>query len=223
MLECIFFSQVHKVQHYQERLYLALILQVDIMSRCSRNGTEQLACTISYSVYWHHIHRNPRVGKTYNYQRRTQLLHHAYKNHQQHLMQRVFQEKAEGKAIELCGDARSDSPGKRIYVSWLSLKCKGTKAWVHCHVTSSWLTQNIVSFYRPQLQVFYIFIPAPIHCWDSSFWIATGRSNNQLKDSVGTYSHGWKCWHPSRLVGFWAKLTHFWRFFDEIIKSGYFQ
>lgn len=39
------------------------------------------------------------------------VVHQAYEEHRQNLMQEVMQLKADGNAIELSGDARSDSPG----------------------------------------------------------------------------------------------------------------
>ncbi|XP_056457818.1 uncharacterized protein LOC130391621 [Gadus chalcogrammus] len=39
------------------------------------------------------------------------VVHFAYKDHHENLIRRLIRQKAEGESIELCGDARSDSPG----------------------------------------------------------------------------------------------------------------
>lgn len=51
------------------------------------------------------------------------VIHQAYKEHQLNLIQRTMQVKAEGNPIELCGDARSDSPGNITLV--FEIECTG--------------------------------------------------------------------------------------------------
>lgn len=59
------------------------------------------------------------------------VIHQAYKEHQQNLIQRIMQLKAEGKPVELCGDARSDSPGHSCKYSTYSFQLLSTAEIIH--------------------------------------------------------------------------------------------
>lgn len=60
------------------------------------------------------------------------VIHQAYKEHQQNLIQRIMQVKAEGKPFELCGDAsRSDSPGLSCKYSTYSFQLLSTNEIIH--------------------------------------------------------------------------------------------
>lgn len=54
------------------------------------------------------------------------IVHFAYKTHHENLIKRLLRQKAEGESIELCGDARSDSPGECFFFSLIhgSMDCK---------------------------------------------------------------------------------------------------
>lgn len=54
-------------------------------------------------------------------------VHFAYKTHHENIIKRLLRQKAEGASIELCGDARSDSPGECFIFFLLihgSMDCK---------------------------------------------------------------------------------------------------
>ncbi|CAM4425782.1 unnamed protein product [Leuciscus chuanchicus] len=59
------------------------------------------------------------------------VIHQAYKEHQEKLIQRIMQVQAEGKPVELCGDARSDSPGHNCKYSTYSFQLLSSNEIIH--------------------------------------------------------------------------------------------
>ncbi|XP_063049438.1 uncharacterized protein LOC134445044 isoform X2 [Engraulis encrasicolus] len=59
------------------------------------------------------------------------VIHFAYKDQQDYLIKRLVREKELGKSIELCGDARCDSPGYSSKYSTYSLQLLSTQEIVH--------------------------------------------------------------------------------------------
>ena len=76
---------------------------------------------------WADLMNIPIPGKTQYYLIQSNLIpviNNAYKDQQEKIMARLIQLSASGKKMELCGDARCDSPGKYVHKLNIGLTIK---------------------------------------------------------------------------------------------------
>lgn len=96
------------------------------------------------------------------------VTNHAYKGQQQKILERIFQLSAAGQKLEMCGDARCDSPGKHCYSSDFGLLS-------NIHNIFFYKIRHVCFSKRLQLQVQHLFFSRWCNKRDSSFWTSTGK------------------------------------------------
>ncbi|KAL2076360.1 hypothetical protein ACEWY4_028061 [Coilia grayii] len=144
----------------------------------------------------------PKNTQFYSVQR-TYLIpavNHAYKVHQQKHLDRITQQSASGVKLELCGDARCDSPGYSCKYSMYSFQDDATKEIVHFELVqvteaSSSVAMEAMGFKRGLNHLLSLGVDVGVMATDRSPSI-----RKIMRESYANIRHEYDPWHVSKSV-----------------------
>ncbi|KAL0153959.1 hypothetical protein M9458_050716 [Cirrhinus mrigala] len=126
------------------------------------------------------------------------VTNHAYKGQQQKILERIFQLSAAGQKLEMCGDARCDSPGYSCKYSTYSFQDDATKEILHFELVqvteaSSSVAMEAMGFQRGLNHLLDLGLDIGVMVTDRSPSI-----RKLMRESYGNIRHEYDPWHVNK-------------------------
>ncbi|XP_076128204.1 uncharacterized protein LOC143109377 [Alosa pseudoharengus] len=126
------------------------------------------------------------------------VINHAYKGQQQKILERISQLSASGEKLEMCGDARCDSPGYSCKYSTYSFQDDATKEILHFELVqvteaSSSVAMEAMGFQRGLNHLLDLGLDIGVMATDRSPSI-----RKLMRESYGNIRHEYDPWHVNK-------------------------